>query len=58
MSWLGSEALPGDLAGINRARQAWLDAADRHRLYVKEFRQRGLAAAAIHWMMRRTPLFR
>ena len=38
-SWLGAEALPGDLAEINRVNQAWLDAAARHERYVRELRQ-------------------
>ena len=36
LSWLGAEALPGDLADINRVRQAWLDAVARHQQYVNE----------------------
>jgi hypothetical protein len=47
--WLGAEALPGGLAEINRVNQAWLDAAVRHQRFVKQLRQRGFAATAIHW---------
>jgi hypothetical protein len=53
MSWLGAEALPGDLATINRVHQAWLDAAARHQRYVKELRARGVGATVLHWMEQR-----
>ena len=47
--WLGAEALPGELAEINRVNQAWLEAATPRQLYVSEIRLRGFAAAAIRW---------
>jgi hypothetical protein len=58
LSWLGAEALPGDLAEINRVNQAWLDAAARDQRFVKEPRQRGLASIAIRWAKQRVTLAR
>jgi hypothetical protein len=55
LSWLGAEALPGDLAEINRVHQAWLNAAAQHQRYTKELRQRGFGATAINWMKKRPP---
>ncbi len=48
-SWLGAEALPGDLAGIAREQQAWLDALARRRQYADEIRQRDIGAADMNW---------
>lgn len=54
LSWLGAEALPGDLAGINRVYQAWLDAAARHEQIVREIQRRECAATAVRWMTQRS----
>lgn len=53
VSWLGAEALPGDLAEINRVNQAWLDATARNQRYVDAPRRRGLASIAMHWAKQR-----
>lgn len=56
LSWLGAEALPGDLAEINRVNQAWLDAAARNERHVKAPRQRGFASIVLHWAKQRVAL--
>jgi len=53
LPWLGAEALPGDLAEINRVNQAWLEAAARHQRYVEAPRQRGFSAVWKHRLLRR-----
>lgn len=54
LSWLGAEALPGDLAAINRVYDTRHDAAARYRT-ARPLKSRGIIAAARHWLKSLSP---
>lgn len=49
-SWLGAEALPGDLAEINRVHLAVHDVEARRRKPASTLKRRGLIAIAMRWL--------
>lgn len=49
-SWLGAEALPGDLAEINRVYEAMHDGAAGLQKSTKILRPRGLIFIAVRWL--------
>ena len=54
-SWLGAEALPGDLDEINRINAARPNTAPRHQRPLNELRLEGLITTAMNWIKQRRP---
>jgi hypothetical protein len=50
VSWLGAEALPGDLAEINRVYQTMQEVAARRQKSPRTVARRGLLAIAMRWL--------
>jgi hypothetical protein len=50
LSWLGAEALPGDLAGINRVHDARRSGTSRLRAPARPSISRGVISSAWRWL--------